>query len=191
MSATASTTVKRMLRTRGALAAAVTAVGLGVFIVIKDLALNAVSLFGIPPEQLGDYSWLNYFGLGVLTSVVPFVIGFFLSLWVVAPVAEALGLGHVISRSALAVGIGSTLAFIVRAIANIVSSITFDRPFLADSFPELGFGPGIPDLLGQALQGGLVLFISLLPLGVLAGILLWHWRTAHPPEYHVEGLVDV
>jgi hypothetical protein len=184
-------TLKRILRTRGALAPAVTAVGLGLLIIVTDLIVNAISLIGIPSDQFGPSSWLRYLGLGLLVTVTPFVIGFFLSLWVVAPIAEALGLAHVITRSVLAVGIGATLAFVVRAIVNVVSSFTLDRPLLADSFPELGFGPGIPNLLGQALQGGLIQFVTLLPLGVLAGILLWHWRRARPPEYHVEGILDV
>ena len=87
--------------------------------------------------------------------------------------------------------IGATLAFIVRAIANVVTSIAFDRPLLSNSFPLVDFGAGIPALLGDALKGSIILFITVLPLAILAGVLLWHWRKANPPQFHVEGLIDV
>ncbi len=191
MVSTAEKTLKRMLRTRGALAAAVTTGGVAAYIVAKDLVSAAVTTISIPPEYLGDYTWFAYFGYGFLASVVPFLVGFFLSLWVVAPVAEALGLGHVIARSILAVGIGSTLAFVIRAIADIIGSITIEGFLFANSFPGVGFGSGIPFYLGSSLQGAVTLFVTVLPLGVLAGILLWHWRKANPPSFHVEGLIDV
>lgn len=186
-------TVTRLARTRGALAALVTSLGVAAFIVVKDLVTIGLSLIGLPAEYVGDTgtAWLSYFGYGFLTMVVPFLLGFFLSLWIVAPVAEPLGLGHVIARSVLAVGIGSTLAFIVRSIADIIGSVSVGGSLFGNSFPGIDFGPGIPVHLGAALQGSLVQFVAVLPLGILAGILLWHWRRAHPPEYHVEGLVDV
>lgn len=187
----AARAARRLLRTRGAVAAAITAAGLGAVTVAQALLNALITTIGLPPEILGQYSWLSYFGYGFLTSVVPFVIGFFLSLWLVGPIAEALGVGHVIARSVLATGIGATLVFVVRAIANVVTSLTLDGEVFANSFPGVSIVPGIPTLLGDALTAGLVQYVALLPLGVLAGLLLWLWRRANPAAFHIEGLVDV
>ena len=196
MAGTADKTLKtmtRLARTRGALAAFVTALGVAGYLVVKDVLSTALSLVGLPAEYVGENGpvWLTYVGYGFLTMVVPFILGYFLSLWIVAPLAEPLGLGHVIARSVLAVGIGSTLAFVVRSTAEVIGSVSVGGSLFGNSFPGIDFGPGIPFHLGVALQGTVVQFLAVLPLGVLAGILLWHWRRAHPPEYHVEGLVDV
>lgn len=190
MATPSESAVRRMLRTRGTTAAAVTALAVATWMIVVDVLTNLVSIIGIPPEQLAGFSPV-WFGYGFLTGVLPFVIGFFLSLWIVGPIAEALGLGHVITRAVLAAGIGATLAFVVRAVANILTSIAFDRPLLSGSFPLVDFGMGIPGLLGEALKAALVLFITMLPVAVLACVLLWHWRKANPPAFHVEGLIDV
>jgi len=91
----------------------------------------------------------------------------------------------------LAAGIGASLAFIVRSIANILTSITFDRPLFSNSFPLADFGQSVPGLLGEALKGSIILFLTVLPLAVLASVLLWHWRKGHPPDFHVSGFIDV
>ncbi|HPG76824.1 MAG TPA: hypothetical protein PLU61_11645, partial [Rhodoglobus sp.] len=94
--------VKRMLRTRGALVAAITALAVGLALVAGHLLLTVIALE--PFDRTGYV---------LLTSVLPFTVGYFLALWVVAPITEQLGIGHVITRAILATGIGATLWFVV------------------------------------------------------------------------------
>ncbi len=196
MVSTAEKTVKRMLRTRGVLAAAVTTGGVALFMIIGHLLAQAIGLIGLAYSyglelDVAAYWWAG-FPEFVFVYVLPISAGLFLSFWFIAPVSELLGLGHVITRTVLAAGVASTLYFIVKVLVDVIVSIVADRPLLADSFPSLSFnGPGILAILAQALQGALSTFVSLLPLAVLAGILLWHWRKANPPTFHVEGLIDV
>jgi len=184
-----------MLRTRGALVAAVTAGGVGITLVVQTVLEQLIAQIGIAASGQvieGDGFTPGALGFAFLTTTLPFVIGFFLSLWFVAPIAEKLGIGHVITRSVLATGIGATLWFIVNSVVQIILAIGFDRPIFSNSFPQLQYvGPDVPSLMAWSLQGSLLAFVTILPLGVLAGILLWHWRKANPPQFHVEGLIDV
>lgn len=195
MTSTTANTVKRMLRTRGALVAAVTAGAVGLTLVVQELAQLVIGQIAVAAsgQDLGaaGFTW-GFLGLAFLTTTLPFTIGFFLSLWFVAPISEKLGLGHVITRSVLATGIAATLWFVVRSVVQTVLAIGFDRPIFSNSFPQLQFtGPDLVSILGWSLQGALLAFVTILPLGVLAGILLWLWRKANPPKFHVEGLIDV
>ena len=197
MATSNSEAVKRMLRTRGALVAVVAAGGVGLTLLVQ-------LLIGVWTSQLAAYStqgglydlqsvptWWQLFGYSFFTSILPFAVGFFLSLWIVAPVSERLTLAPVITRSILATGIGATVWFIVTAVVGIISTVAFDRPIFSNSFPQLEGLDGIPHALAWALQGAIMALVTNLPLGVLAGVLLWHWRKANPPKFHVEGLIDV
>lgn len=188
--------MRRMLRSRGAAVAAVTAGGVGVILFAQLLIgvwtsrLALFSVQGAESLQLAP-SWWQLFGYGLFTTILPFTVGFFLSLWLVAPISERLDLAPVITRSILATGIGATLWFVVTAIVGIMSTVGFDRSLFSNSFPQLQGVEAIPSILAWALQGGVMALVTNLPLGVLAGVLLWHWRKAHPPQFHVSGLVDV
>ena len=46
------------------------------------------------------------------------------------------------------------------------------------------------DGLMRSLQSALGTFVSNLPLGVLAGVLLWVWRKDNPPRKPLSGLID-
>jgi len=110
----------------------------------------------------------------ILTFSLPLALGFFLSLWLIAPVAEELRIGHVITRAVLAVGVGSTVAFVVIGVTGILGSFVFDNSFFGNSFP-------MPSYQGSPIA----------PQRVLAGVLLWRWRSTHRVEYVIEGLIDV
>ncbi len=165
-----------MLRTRGAVVAGITALAVGLAI----LAGRALLLV-IAAEPFAG------FGFMILTSVLPFTVGYFLGLWVVAPITEELRIGHVITRAVLATGIGATLWFVVLGLTGVVAAIvsTDDVLGIAAS-PQL-----IGGQLGFALQEALAGLVILLPLGVLGGVLLWLFRTAKPADHHIEGLIDV
>ncbi len=173
--------VKRMLRTRGALVAGVTALAVGLTLIVGRALATVVSwipasatsgLYDLQPM----FPW-GSFGVSLALSALPFTVGYFLSLWVVAPITEALRIGHVITRAILAAGIGSTLWFATLAILGVLRVV---------ATPEL-VGPQLGLALAEALTG----LIVLLPLGVLGGVLQWVWRGANPAPHHIEGLIDV
>ncbi|WP_309615165.1 hypothetical protein, partial [Salinibacterium sp.] len=60
-----------------------------------------------------------------------------------------------------------------------------------NSFPNPFDGDGAAQGLLRALSSAIITFIAQLPLGVLAGILLWIWRKDHPPKRPLEGIIDV
>lgn len=185
--------VKRMLRTRGALAAAVTALGVGLAILLGAALVGLVRLWepGAFGSVLYSASYLQapvLLSVGpaemALTSVLPFTVGYFLGFWVIAPITEQLRIGHVLTRAVLATGVGATLWFIVSSIVGVAIVLSQS----ATALPALDL---IPVQLGYSLQQALTGLIVLLPLGVLGGVLLWVRRTAKPSDHHIEGLIDV
>lgn len=183
--------VKRMLRTRGAVVAGITALAVGLALILGRVLETLISLISLSTTaELYDLTGLDPFagfGYTLLVSILPFTVGYFLGLWVVAPITEALRIGHVITRAILATGIGATLWFIVFGLTTAVIAMT-------STSETLGFEAS-PQLIGNqliyALQLTLAGFVTVLPLGVLGGVLLWLWRTANPAEHHIEGLIDV
>ncbi|MDP3208092.1 MAG: hypothetical protein Q8M65_02995 [Rhodoglobus sp.] len=171
--------VKRMLRTRGAVVAAVTALAVGLTLIVgRALLIVVQSSLASASGFVGPTSpWWPLFGNDLLTSVLPFTLGYFLALWVVAPITQALGVGHVITRAILATGIGATLWFAVLGVLGVWRVI---------ATPEL-----IGSQLGLALLEALTGLIVLLPLGVLGGVFQWVWRGSNPAPHHIEGLIDV
>ncbi|MEQ1737672.1 MAG: hypothetical protein ABL886_14860, partial [Rhodoglobus sp.] len=116
-------------------------------------------------------------GSTLVVSVLPFTVGYFLALWLVAPITEALGVGHTVTRAILATGIGATLWFVVLGVLGVLR---------VASTPDL-----IGTQLGLALMEALTGLVVLLPLGVLGGVFQWVWRGANPAPHHIEGLIDV
>ena len=179
--------VKRMLRTRGAAVAGVTALAVGLTLVAGRLLITLIAL--IAPES--SFGWFAYAlpvlgNAGLLASllleVLPFTLGYFLGLWIIAPITGELRVGHVITRAILATGIGSTLVFIALGLAGSVIASVTDVGGASASL--------VATQLGFALQTALTTFVTLLPLGVLAGVFLWLWRAAHPAPHHIGGLID-
>jgi hypothetical protein len=180
-------TVKQLVNRHGAFVSAVTALLVGVAIIVGRLlewliglvsALSVGQFWGFPIAQ-------------VLLVAVPFALGFFVSLWIVAPIAEELRLPHVVTRAILATGVASTLVFVVLAAAGILSSFSWGGSLFGQSFPMPGFdGGGAVGALGGALTSAALTFVATLPLGILAGVLLWLWRKDHPSREPLSGLID-
>jgi hypothetical protein len=165
----------------------------GAVIVAQRLALAAVDMIDRSPfsesfvwtaSQPPSFALVSPLARMLLTCL-PFVIGYFLGLWLVAPIAEELRVGHVITRAVLATGIGATLWFIAVAVAGVILVMVPSLGDLAIS----GFA-SVPVQLGYALEDALSGFIGLLPLGVLSGVLLWLWRKDHAPRHPLSGLID-
>ncbi len=181
--------VKRMLRTRGAAVAGITALGVGVSLVVGSLLVNLIQLIPLSTivglDDLENFGGpFPTFGATLLTVILPFTVGFFVSLWAVAPIVGELHVRHVIARAILATGIGATLLFVVQAVVGSANALSLAPDSIATS-PSVVFTE-----LALALQVALSYFITLLPLGVLAGVFLWLWRAAHPAPHHIGGLID-
>ncbi len=185
--------VKRMLRTRGALAAAVTALSVGLAILLGAILVGFIRFLdpGVVDSVTYTASYLKLpvlVAIGpagmVLTSLLPFTVGYFLGLWVIAPITEQLRIGHVLTRAVLATGVGATLWFVVSSIVGVAIVLSQS----ATALPAFDL---IPVQVGYSLQQALTGLIVLLPLGVLGGVLLWVRRTAKPSDHHIEGLIDV
>jgi len=189
--------VKRMLRRHGALVSAVTALSVTALLFVQRIISTLISWVAIVPylsSEQGPYV-LSPFGPSLWPNAVlalAFGLGFFVSLWLVAPIAEELRIGHVITRAVLATGVGSTVVFIVFAVLGMVGAFSPSGGSLAGfEFPWPQFsGDSAVVGLGRALETGLQTLVGMLPLGVLAGVLLWLWRKDHPPKHPLAGYID-
>jgi hypothetical protein len=182
-------TVKQLVNRHGAFVSAVTALLVGGAVLAQRFLEYLIGLLTVlSVGQLASYGFP--FGQ-VLLLTLPFAVGFFVSLWIIAPIAEELRLPHVVTRAILATGIASTLVFIALAIVGVLSAFSWDGAIFGQSFPTTRFdGGGAVGALGRALTSAALAFVSTLPLGVLAGVLLWIWRKDHPPRHPLSGLID-
>ena len=183
-------TMKQLVRRHGAFVSGITGIAIVVVLVAQEMAQTATIYLSAAGQDLP-----NVFILSIgyaLVQAIPFGIGFFLSLWLVAPIAEELRVPHVITRAILATGIGSTVTFIVIAVLAVVGSFSSDASIFGASFPFPRFdGSGAGQGVLSALVGAINAFLMRLPLGVLAGLLLWIWRKDHPPKRPLEGIIDL
>lgn len=188
-------TVKQLVNRHGAFVSAVTGALLGVAVLVLGLLENLVQFvsalaYGVAASDIG-LAMPEVLGR-LLLLAVPLALGFFLSLWIIAPIAEELRLPHVITRAILATGVASTVFFIVSAVVGVIGSFAINGSLYSQSlFSVLGFNASsAANALGGALGGALATFVSTLPLGILAGVLLWLWRKDHPPRHPLSGLID-
>lgn len=184
-------TVKQLVNRHGAFVSAVTGALVGVALLLMGLLRTLAQVLG--NLSLGPLGF--DLGSAVLSSIVntlalaaPFAVGFFLSLWIVAPIAEELRLPHVVTRAVLATGVASTVFFIAWAIIELVRALTVEFPPTPGLFDVTGPTP-LTVIVG-ALIDAATTFISALPLGILAGVLLWLWHKDHPPRHPLSGLID-
>jgi hypothetical protein len=182
-------TVKQIVNRHGAFVSAVTALFVGAAIVVEQGLEYVVGFLSV----VGS-GQLQYYGFPfgqVLLVAVPFAVGFFVSLWIIAPIAEELRVPHVVTRAILATGVAATLVFVVLAVVGVLSAFSWDGAIFGQSFPTTRFdGSGAANGIGRALTSAALTFVSTLPLGVLAGVLLWIWRKDHPPRHPLSGLID-
>ena len=183
-------TMKQLIRRHGAFVSGITGIALAITIVAQEMMQTAAVYLTVAGHGFPDYYLLSF--SYSLTQAIPFGIGFFLSLWLVAPIADELRLPHVITRAILATGIASTVTFIIAAVLVIIDSFNPGGSFFGNSFPFPQFdgggaGPGLLSALSATIGG----FVMRLPLGVLAGILLWIWRKNHPPKRPLQGIIDL
>lgn len=190
---TEQSSLVRLVKRRGALAAAVIAVGVLAFILVQGVLRGVIStLFSL---GMPDFVYVGAIWSGVVASAtlveLPFAVGVFLCLWLIAPVAAELRLGHVITRSVLAAGAGAVLVLVVQGIQALVMGIWVGGGLFGASFPFSGFsGNDMGHRMGFAMQTAAGSFIDLVPLVVLAGVFLWMWLERHPVSHRVSGMLD-
>lgn len=185
-----SNSTMKLLRTHGALSALIVAALFAASVLVLSMSqtfVGTIGIGGLPVPQL-----VSALGWASLTAAC-LGLGFFASLWLLAPIAGELRVGHVITRSVLALGVGVSLFFVVTAIFAVVGAFqTSTQSLFANSFPWPSFqGDAFMFGLLGALRGAFTVFISTLPLAVLTGIFFWIWRVDHPPKRPVAGILDV
>jgi len=191
-----SAQLTRLAKKRGRLPALVTALGLLVLMSVQSFLgslvnyLGSLGYIGIDrarPENsdltVYDVGTIYQFAPSVdelLHFLIPFALGVFVALWLLAPISDELTLRFVITRAGLAALTASILVIVVNLILGVVWSFSaggFDSTFFLQSAVE-------------ALSTGLSTFIFQTPLVMFAGVLLWLWLRDHPREYAVAGLID-
>jgi len=187
--------LSKNLRRRGALPAFLTALGTGLFLTVQSLLGALVSLIGVQQATNGLYE-LDYTSVAIqgalvslLVTALPFVFGMFVSLWILAPIADELALRFVIARGILAGVIGSLLVFITSIVLVLVGVFDASGSFITATFPWPSVESGLADLL-MSLSMALSYLVHLLPVVILAAVLLWHWLRTHDREHSVSGILD-
>ena len=183
-----SATLTRLARKRGRLPALVTAALIAALILVQGLLASVAAwIFGGLYERVSFgaaafelHAWQpGYVIEPFLTVTLPFAIGVFLSLWLIAPLAAELTVAFVITRGLLASAAGAVLVLVVNFVIDLVRLVGF-------GFDIRGFAHAVITEVGQAVD----VFIYTTPIVLLGAVLLWLWLRAHPRDYEVAGLID-
>jgi hypothetical protein len=176
-------TVKKTIDRHGAFVSGMTALLVGAALVVQALLSAMIGFLSVLGQQYGVSVWQ------VLLPAVPFALGFFLGLWIVAPIEDGLRLPQVVVRAILATGIASAVLFVVLAVLGVADAFSLDGNLVGQSFPDVRFGD-VPGALGRALVNAAQTFVTSLPLGVLAGVLLWIWRRERATRQPLSEPID-
>jgi len=168
-----SRTLVSLARRRGRLPALVAALGIALVLVIGRLLNELVAYLGgsgFHAAAVVDY----------LPEALPFALGVFLGLWLIAPLADELTLPFVFTRAALATAAGGILVIVARIVIAVTAAVD------EGSFDGAAF---VRDATLGALAGVSSVVNYLIPV-LFASVLLWLWLRAHPRDYAVSGLID-
>jgi hypothetical protein len=164
-------TTRANARTAGAAAAIVAAVLVAQSIlraivgVISNVAYSAGSINGYDLQ----YS-LNPLGEGFITfatSVVPSALGVFLAFWVLVPLTADLRIGRVVLRSLVAAAVAAVLTCLFTGVYAFGDAIVRGGDFFYAVFGTV--------------QTTFYAFISVTPLVLLVGVLVWLWLAKPAP----------
>lgn len=181
-----SRTLVSLARRRGRLPALVAALGVAAVLLVVTTLHQVISwgvstVFyggsGLTSElyELESTSLRLDYVVDSLPQVLPFALGLFLGLWLIAPLADELTLPFVFTRGALATAAGAILVIVAQLVIAVVAA--------------LDGGDLATDAL-LALLTGAASFVSYLVYVLFASVLLWLWLRAHPRDYAVSGLID-
>lgn len=165
-------------------AAVATAIVLGALILQQVGATLLGYLFFFAQRSMQD-SWPSAFpGIvwGFAFGAVTFALGYFLCLWLLAPIAAELRLVAVMGRSLLAVAGGAVVAFTTGLLGSLFTGfdesagLVFGWAYgaLATASGNIGWATT------QAAYNSASTAISLAPLAVLAGVVVWVWLRTQP-----------
>lgn len=174
-----SRTLVSLARRRGRLPALVAALGIAATLLLLRLVNEVITWSAgsvLHPETAGPdlESLIDY-----LPEVLPFALGVFLGLWLIAPLADELTLPFVFTRGGLATAAGAILVIVSMLVVAAVDSV--GRGFDGGAFAR--------DAALGALTGAASFVNYLIPV-LFASVLLWLWLRAHPRDYAVSGLID-
>ena len=188
MESSEAKTVDDRLRKAGIVAAG--AAGWLFLVFVVQMIVSAVA-FATSPGLYGlnfvEYLLLDIpYRLGAV--IVPVAIGLFIAWGFVVRITADLDLRGVAVRSVLSALLASAVYFIIAMAIDVVVATSFDRSLFADSFPNLLYdGADVVTVLVSSVQRSVALALDILPLGVLGGIVLWHWLRRDAPTR--EGVV--
>ncbi|GAA3741841.1 hypothetical protein GCM10022239_16830 [Leifsonia bigeumensis] len=180
---------------RGVVAAAIAALIVVTVEVVLQLVITSLGtgILLMQGSGSGNVPYLFPASLvNLVLGVLPFAIGVFLSLWLLAPVAAELHIAHVITRALLAVAAGALIVFIVRLLGSLFTNFDESAGYVfgwaSGLFSTVSSNAGWA--FAQSLYSALTTAINLIPLTVLACVLLWVWLRDHPAKHPVAGLID-
>lgn len=161
---------------------ALSAVAVALIVFAASIVLRLLStivsaiMFGAQSTGLYDLTPLSpMYWWGFLVGPLPFVIGVFLSLWLALPIAAKQSIARVIGTSLLAVAAGAVVIFAVALAGSLLGN--FDESagrvygWVSGLFSSVSTNADW--VVVQALYSAVSLAISLIPLTVLAGVLVW------------------
>src|SRR5690554_179338 len=159
------------------------------YLTFQQVVFTLGYLNGLPLDQV--LMMVAQTGGLVLSHYLPFSLGVFVTLWLLAPVAADTSLASVIKRSVLAAGVGAVVVVLVRAAVSSAGAFSGVGSFFGNSFPSLPYD-SVLWALGHGIQAGLGSFVQLLPLVMLLVVLSWMWLAKHPSRHAVSaGAVEV
>jgi len=166
--------------------AAVTAGGVAAVILVQELLHLVIGWLSSLPYMLDGGYGLGYFGgygpsyvdvlSRLMTVAVPVGVGFFLSLWLLAPITGGQRLLGVIARGAIATAAGTAVMLVLNVLLGVLSAFVTRGSLFGNSFPFPDFNEGNAFYgISSAFSGAFATLVGTLPLGVLAAVLLWLW----------------
>lgn len=191
-----STAITKLARKRGRLPALIAALAVTFMVVAQQFLFSLLDFVTkvsiaatLDPSELPGYDpasllVLSPTGEGALRYILPFVLGVFVGLWLLAPLSHELGVRFVVTRSALAAAAGGLMMIVVNVVIGLVDAVS--GLSVSGTFDEAQFGQAMIGA-GSSAMRALILYT---PMVVLAGIVLWIWLRDHPREYDVSGLID-
>ena len=172
------------MQTRAQVAAVVGGAVLA-YLIVQQVVFTVGYVTGLPFDQV--LKMLSSTGGLMFSQYLPFSVGVFVSLWLIAPIAPIAAeasLAKTLKRSVLAAGIGAAVVVIVRTVIGSAGAFSGVGSFFANSFPTLPID-SIAWAFGHGIQAGLASFVQVLPLVILVGVLAWMWLAKHPSRHEV------